>query len=64
MTDPRVEPDRRLVEEQDTGGGDERPGDLEPPALAAAVARHRPVDQLGETEGVDELVDARLAWAG
>ena len=38
VADAGVEPDRRLVQEQHLRLGDERPGDLEPPPLAAAVA--------------------------
>jgi len=54
----RVEPHRRLVEEQHARLRDERARQLEPPALAAAVAADRAVDQLREAERVDEVADA------
>jgi len=47
VADARVEADRRLVEEQPLGLGDERAGNLEPAALAAAVACDGPVEELG-----------------
>ena len=39
VADARIEPDGRLVEEEHLRLGEERPGDLQPPALAAAVGR-------------------------
>src|SRR5262249_45313381 len=57
MADERVEPDRRLVEEQDLRPRDERPGDLETAALAAAVPRHGPVEELDDPERAAQLVD-------
>ena len=56
--DARIEADGRLVEEQHLGVRHQRPGDLEPAALATAVGPHRPVDELAETERVDDLGDA------
>src|SRR5205814_2854293 len=52
------QPDRRLVEEQHEGVRDERPGDLEPPALAAAAAAHGAVDDLVDPQQRAELLDA------
>ena len=43
VPDARVEPDGRLVEEEDARLGDEGARDLEPPPLAAAVCAHRSV---------------------
>ena len=63
VADARVEPDGRLVEEQHPRLRDERTGDLEPPALAAAVGRDGPVEQLAEVERLGELVDARAGCA-
>ena len=57
--DPRVEADGRLVEEEHARPRDERTRDLQPPSLAAAVGRDRPIEQLGEPEDVGELLDAR-----
>src|SRR5919197_1549542 len=58
--DSRVEANRRLVEEQDAGMRYERPRDLEPAALAAAVTGDGPADQLAEPERMGEVVDPRL----
>src|SRR5439155_14748590 len=58
MADARVETDRRLVQEQHLGLRDEGTGDLEPAALAAAVARDGPVEELGEPKRPAELADA------
>src|SRR5205085_3762549 len=58
--DARVEPDRWLVEEEHAWPRDERPRDLEAPALAAAQGRDRPLEQLLEPEGRGDLLDARL----
>src|SRR5262249_1641370 len=54
---PRVEADRRLVKEEHARMRDQGAGDLEPPALTAAVAAGRSLDQLGEAERAGELVD-------
>ena len=61
--DPRVQADGRLVEEEDARPGHQRPRDLEPPPLAAAVAADRAVEDVREPERVGELVDARGARA-
>ena len=61
--DQRVEPDRRLVEEEHPRARHERAGDLEPPPFAAAVRADGPVDELGEVERRGELVDPRLRLA-
>ena len=50
VADARVEADGGLVEEQHLRVGDQRPGDLEPAALAAAVGVDGPVDELAEAE--------------
>ena len=57
VPDAWIEPDRRLVEEQDSRVGDERAGDLQPASLTTAVTRDRPVDELGQSHGVDQLAD-------
>ena len=54
--DAGVEADCRLVEKEHAGARDERSGDLQPPALAAAVAPDGPVDQLSEVEQVEEAL--------
>src|SRR5207248_312642 len=64
VTDARVEPDRRLVEEQHLGTRDERSRDLEPSALPAAVARNRTVELLCDAERVTQLRNRCLASAG
>ena len=56
VADARVEPHGRLVQEQHLRLGHERPGDLEAPALAAAIAGHGPIDQLGDPQHTRELV--------
>src|SRR5262249_57781568 len=61
---PRVEADRRLVKEEHARMRDQGAGDLEPPALTAAVAAGRSLDQLGEAERAGELVDPRGRLAG
>src|SRR5436305_1279382 len=58
VADARVESDSRLVEEQHARCGYERTGDLEPAALAAAVALDRPVELLLDAERLAQLVDA------
>src|SRR2546429_587472 len=57
VADEGIEADSRLVEEQDLRVGEQRPRQLQPPPLPPAVARHRSVDDLAETEGVDDLVE-------
>ena len=59
LADARVEADRRLVEEEDAGPGDERAADLESPPLAAAVAGDGPVEELAQAERVRGVGDAR-----
>jgi len=55
VTDARVEPDGRLVEEQHLGLRHQRPGDLQPSPLPAAVAGNRPVGEAAEAEGVEHV---------
>src|SRR5947207_1546206 len=64
MSNARVEPDGRLVEKQHLRLRDERARDFEPPALAAAVASDRPVQQLRQTERLGELTDAAAGYRG
>src|SRR5207237_10508319 len=51
-------PSRGLAQQEPLRPRHERPCDLEPAALPAAVARDGPVEQLREAEGARELVDA------
>src|SRR6266536_2268410 len=62
--DARIEADRRLVEKEHARVRDERAGDLQAPALAAAVDARGSVDEIGQAERRGELVDPslRLAW--
>ena len=55
--DPRVQSDRRLIEEEDGGLRDECASDLKPPALSPAVRADGSVDQLGEREGIDDRLE-------
>ena len=55
--DPGIQPDGRFVEEEHGGLGDERASDLQPPALSAAVRSDGPVDQLGQREGLHDLLE-------
>src|SRR5207244_5115371 len=55
VSDPRVEPDRRLVEEEHTWRGDGRTRDLEPPSLAAAVALDGALDERGDPQRLREV---------
>ena len=57
----RVEPGRRLVEEQDPGPVDERQGEVEPPLHAARVAADLAIGRLGEPDALDQLVAARAS---
>src|SRR5438477_2136915 len=50
VTDPRVQTNGGLVEEEHLGRGEEPSGDLEPAALATAVARDVSVEQGGDAE--------------
>src|SRR5439155_24603413 len=59
VADPRIEPDRGLVEEEHTRLRQQRAGDLQAPPLAAAVTRDRPVEEFRQTEGTGRLFDAR-----
>ena len=47
IADTGVQPHRRLIQEQHPRFGDQGPGDLQAPPLAAAVAVHRAADHLG-----------------
>src|SRR5437016_7562068 len=62
-SDPRVEPDRRLVEEQHARFRDERACDLEAAALAAAVAADGAIEELVERQHACELIDPRRSLA-
>src|SRR6185437_2575660 len=55
VADAGVEPDGGLVQEQDLGIAEKRPGDLEPPALPAAVARDRSREQVGDAEPLRQI---------
>ena len=63
VPDPRVQPDGRLVEEQDARLGDQRAGDLEPPPLAAAVGADAAVDERVQPERGGQLGRCALAPA-
>ena len=54
----RVEPGRRLVEEQHAGVGDEARGEIEPAAHAARERLHQLGRGVGEVEPLEELVGA------
>ena len=56
----RVQAGRRLVEEQHRRPGDERGGEVQPPAHAAGVGLGGPLGRLGELEALEQLVRARL----
>src|SRR5439155_17148770 len=64
VANTRVETDGRLVEEQHLGLRNERTRNLQPPPLAAAVARNRPAEQFGETERVGKLGDPAAGGGG
>jgi hypothetical protein len=55
--DQRVETDGRLVEEEDTRARDEGAHDLEPAPLPAAEGADRPLDEIAQSDDVDELLD-------
>ena len=57
----RVEPGRRLVEEQHRRAEHERGREVEPAAHAAGVGLRRPLGGLGELEALEQLVRARRA---
>src|SRR6266566_9357567 len=57
VADEGIETDGRLVEEQDLRVREQRPRQLQSPPLPPAVAGHRPVDDLAEAEGLDDLVE-------
>ena len=54
----RIEPGRRLVEEQHRRRGDEARGEIEPPAHAARERAHEPVGHVVEPELLEQLVGA------
>src|SRR4051794_12048373 len=58
--DARVEPDGRLVEEEDARARDEGPCDLHPSPLAAAVSADGPVDEVAQPDRVHEFLDSPL----
>src|SRR5438105_1505966 len=58
VADEGIETDGRLVEEQDLWVREQRSRQFEPPALPPAVAGDRPIDDLAEAEGVDDLVES------
>ena len=53
-----VEPDRRLVEQQDLGIVDQRPGDLEPALHARGQRPHRLVGPVGQLDQRQHFLDA------
>ena len=53
---PRVEPGRRLVEEQHRRLVHERGGEVEPAPHAARVGAHGPVAGVDEVEALEQLV--------
>ncbi len=56
----RVEPGRRLVEEQHRRARDERRGEVEAAAHAAGVGLRRPVGGVEQLEALEQLAPARL----
>ena len=52
----RIEPCRRLVEEEDLGVADEPEGEVEPPLLPAGERLHAVVALLGEADEVNDIV--------
>ena len=54
----RVEPGRRLVEEQHGRPADQACGDVQPSAHAARVGLRRPVGRLGQVEAFERLAGA------
>ena len=59
----RVEPGRRLVEQQQVGVVDQRAGDREPPLHAARERLDLVAGALGQLDEVEQLVDPRLQLA-
>ncbi len=59
----RVEPGRRLVQEQEAGAADQRPGDAEALAHAVRVAADAVLGPAGEIDGVERRVDLRARVA-
>jgi hypothetical protein len=57
----RVEPGRRLVEEEDPREVDEREREIQAPLHATRVARHLAVGGVGEADALEELVRVHLA---
>ena len=55
---PRIEPGRRLVQEDDRWLGDEGTGEVEPPPHAARVRTDEPAGRVGEIEVRQELLRA------
>src|SRR5689334_7216816 len=64
VPDPRIEPDRGLIHEQDPRRRYEGARNFEAATLAAAVARDGSTDQLREPEDIDQLVDPSLRARG
>ena len=62
--DARVQPDGRLVEEEDARARDEGPCDFHPSPLAAAVGADGPVDEVAQPDRVYELLDSPLRRRG
>ena len=60
VADARVEADGRLVEEEHARLGDQRAGDLQAPALAAAVGPDRAIDERRQAERLHEVGDPRV----
>ena len=60
----RVEPGRRLVEEEHRRPGDEPGGEVEPAPHPAGVALHDPVGGVGELEPLEQLGGPGLAPRG
>ena len=57
----RVEPGRRLVQEQHGGSGHQRPGQVQPAPHAPGIALHDPVGGVGEVEPLEQLAGALTA---
>jgi hypothetical protein len=60
VTNSWIESDGRFVEKEHLWLGDERAGDLQSPALTAAVGGNRPVDDFAETERIDDGLEIGL----
>ena len=59
----RVEPGRRLVEEEHRRPRDQRRGEVEPPPHPARVGAHQPAARFGEVEALQQLGRPRLRLA-